>query len=143
MRRVRRTVLVSSQASVRERVVSRTRATMFAFWSRCRMQVRRARGSTARLTIGSVISPPGSGAGGALEFIEVPPGRYVVGVDLTRTMDPKVIYPTTFYPDTPDPKRATVIQVDGGEAHEGLSLTVLSARRSYRLTGAVVFEDGS
>jgi len=84
-----------------------------------------------------------SGAGGAFEFIEVPPGRYVVGVDLTRRMDSKVIYPTTFYPDTPDPKRATVIQIDGGEAHQGLFLTVPPARRSYRLTGAAVFEDGS
>ena len=82
-------------------------------------------------------------AGGSFEFVEVPPGRYVVGVDLTPRMNADVIFPTTFHPGTMDATLATVVQLDGGQQRELEPMTLPPARRSYRLTGRVVFEDGS
>jgi hypothetical protein len=84
-----------------------------------------------------------SDAGGSFEFVEVPPGRYVVGVDLTRRMNPEVVYPVTFHPGTKDAALATVVQLDGGQQQELEPMTLPPARRSYRLTGTVVFEDGN
>lgn len=84
-----------------------------------------------------------SDAGGSFEFVEVPPGRYVVGVDLTRRMNPEVVYPATFHPGTKDAALATVVQLDGGQQQELEPMSLPPARRPYRLTGTVVFEDGS
>jgi hypothetical protein len=84
-----------------------------------------------------------TGAGGSFEFADVPPGRYVVGVDLTRRMDPKLVFPATFHPGTPDPALATVVQLDRGNRHDLESMTLPPARRTYQLTGTVTFEDGA
>ena len=45
---------------------------------------------------------PNTDARGAFEFVEVPPGHCVVGVDLTRRTDPTIVFPTTFHPGTSD-----------------------------------------
>ena len=82
-------------------------------------------------------------AGGGFEFTEVPPGRYLVGVDLIRRMDPKVVFPTTFHPGTPDTTAATVVQLQGGEERELAPMTLPPARRAHQLDGTVVFGDGS
>ncbi len=82
-----------------------------------------------------------SDAGGSFEFVEVPPGRYVVGVDLIRRMSGEILFPTTFHPGTPDAALATVVQLDGGEQRWLEPMTLPPARHSYRLTGTVVFED--
>jgi hypothetical protein len=84
-----------------------------------------------------------SDAGGSFEFVEVPPGRYIVGVDLIRRMNPDVVFPATFHPGTMDAALATVVQLDGGQQRELEPMTLPPARRSYRLAGTVVFEDGS
>ncbi len=84
-----------------------------------------------------------SDVGGSFEFSEVPPGRYVVGVDLTRRMNAEVVFPTTFYPGTPDAAFATVVQLGGGQQRELEPITLPPARRSYRLAGTVVFPDAS
>jgi hypothetical protein len=82
-------------------------------------------------------------AGGGFEFTEVPPGRYLVGVDLITRMDPKEVFPTTFHPGTPDATAATVVELRGGEERELAPMTLPPARRAHRLVGTVVFEDGS
>jgi hypothetical protein len=84
-----------------------------------------------------------SDAGGSFEFSPVSPGRYVVGIDLVRQFDPKVVYPATFYPGTANPATATIVQLDGGEHRDLEAMTVPAARRSFQLTGMVVHEDGS
>ena len=81
-------------------------------------------------------------AGGSFEVIEVPPGRYVVGVDLTRRMDAQVVFPPTYHPGTADAASATVVQLDGGQQRELEPMTLPPARRPYRLTGTVAFDDG-
>ncbi len=81
---------------------------------------------------------------GRFEFTEVAPGRYVVGVDLTKGPSSKdVIFPRTFYPGTPDAALATILQLDSAQRRELEPLVLPPARRAYRLTGTVVFEDGS
>ena len=80
--------------------------------------------------------------GGRFEFTDVSPGRYVVGVDLTRDMDPTVVFPPTFYPGTVDGALATVVQLDGGEQRELASFALPAPRRSSHLTGSVVFDNG-
>ncbi len=82
-------------------------------------------------------------AGGRFEFTEVPPGRYVVGVDLVRRMDAKVVFPTTFYPGTADPASATIVQLEGGQERELDPMPLPPSRTPYQLTGTVVFADGS
>jgi hypothetical protein len=84
-----------------------------------------------------------SDAGGHFEFSEMSPGRYVVGVDLTRRMDAEIVFPTTYHPGATDPAAATVVQLAGGEHRQVDPMTLPPARRPYRLTGTVVFEDGS
>ena len=83
-----------------------------------------------------------SDAGGHFEFSEISPGRYVLGVDLVRRFDPKIVYPATFYPGTADLTMATIIQLDGGQHRDLEAMTLPAARRPFQLTGIVVHEDG-
>jgi hypothetical protein len=84
---------------------------------------------------------------GRFAFTAVTPGRYVLGVDLFRIPDvlpdPAVAFPVTYHPGTADPRRATVIELRGGELHALEPMTLPPARRPYQLTGIVTSEDGT
>ena len=82
-------------------------------------------------------------AGGAFEFAGVGPGRYVVGVDITRRMRSEIVFPTTYHPGTPTPVQATIIELGGGQHLEVQPMPVPEARRRVRVTGRVVFENGA
>jgi hypothetical protein len=86
-------------------------------------------------------------AAGRFAFAQVSPGRYVLGVDLFRVgellPDPTVAFPVTYHPGTPDPLRATVIDMRGGELHDLGPMTLPPALRSHQLTGIVTLGDGT
>jgi len=83
-----------------------------------------------------------SDAGGRFEFTDVSPGRYVVGIDLTRAMNADLVFPPTYHPGTGDAASATVVQLEGGEQRELEPLVLPPARRPHQLTGTVLFPDG-
>lgn len=82
-------------------------------------------------------------ANGGFEFLDVSPGRYVVGVDVTRTIEDGVIFPATFHPGTPDPALATHVELIAAQHHELEPMTLPPARRQLRLSGSVLFADGT
>ena len=80
-------------------------------------------------------------ATGSFEFTDLSPGRYVLGVDLVRRMDPKIVFPPTYHPGTADPDAATIVEL--GEGLRDLPpMTIPPARAERRLTGVVLFTDG-
>jgi hypothetical protein len=50
---------------------------------------------------------------GRFEFQEVPPGRYVVGVNLRQCANTTAV--ATYHPGTPDGVQATVVEIGPGE----------------------------
>jgi hypothetical protein len=82
-------------------------------------------------------------AGGAFEFIEVGPGRYVVGVDITRRLRSEIVFPTTYHPGTSTAAQATIVEVAGGQHVDLQPMLVPEARRRVRVTGRVMFENGA
>lgn len=84
-----------------------------------------------------------TGSGGYYEFSEVPPGRYVFGVNLRRTMrESGDMYPKTFYPGTSAASDAAVIDVADGNRLELEPFRLPAARRSREVTGVVLWLDG-
>lgn len=83
-----------------------------------------------------------SEANGSFEFIEVPPGRYLLATGFSRPMDASVMFPTTYFPGTPDVNDARVIEVAGGERVRLEEMTLPPPRRPVRLTGQVLYSDG-
>ena len=81
-------------------------------------------------------------AEGRFEFTDLSPGRYVVGVNLTRRMSEEPVFPTTYYPGTADPAVAAVIQLGASQRLALEPMPLPAARRERRLRGTVVFENG-
>jgi Carboxypeptidase regulatory-like domain len=66
---------------------------------------------------------------GNFEFTQVPPGRYLVGVNLTRRPNSTSVFPTTFHPGTNDIWLATVVQLKGGGRVELAPMTLPPPKR--------------
>ena len=81
-------------------------------------------------------------ANGQFEFVDTSPGRYVVGVDLTRRASRQLVFPATYHPGTADPALATVVELTGGDHRELPPMTVPAPRRAYRIDGIIAFPDG-
>jgi 5-hydroxyisourate hydrolase-like protein (transthyretin family) len=83
-------------------------------------------------------------SGGYYELSDVPPGDYLVGVTLQRTMvrDHAEEYPRTFYPGTVDATGARVITIGEGTRVELDPLQLPAPRERREITGVVVWPDG-
>ena len=84
-----------------------------------------------------------SGADGHYELRDVPPGQYVVGVGLKRSMESlDDLYPRTFYPGATTASAAEVITVGEGNRQELQPFTLPPPRRQREIVGFVVWPDG-
>lgn len=81
---------------------------------------------------------------GYYELSDVPPGEYVVGVALQRTMerDDGQVYPRTFYPGMADAAGARVITIGEGTRVELDPLQLPAPLERREITGVVVWPDG-
>ena len=83
-------------------------------------------------------------AAGYYELTDVPPGEYIVGVALQRTMerDDGEVHPRTFYPGSADPAQAKVITIGEGTHVELDPLRLPTSLERRRISGVVVWPDG-
>jgi 5-hydroxyisourate hydrolase-like protein (transthyretin family) len=83
-------------------------------------------------------------SGGYYELTEVPPGEYLVGVALQRTMEREDAegYARTFYPGTADAAGATVITIGEGTRVVLDPLQLPAPLQRREITGIVVWPDG-
>jgi hypothetical protein len=81
---------------------------------------------------------------GYYELTEVPPGEYIAGVALQRTMErgDGEVYSRTFYPGTADAAGAGVVTIGEGTRVELDPLQLPAPRERREITGVVVWPDG-
>jgi hypothetical protein len=82
-------------------------------------------------------------ARGLFEFPDLPPGRYVVGVGLTRWLSRDTVYPRTFHPGSGVVGDASIIEIREGTHVELPPLRLPPALKAIKLTGIVVWPDGT
>ena len=83
---------------------------------------------------------------GRYSFSALPPGRYLVAVNLTRfpeLNDPTNAYPRTYYPDVSDISKAEVITLGAGENARERDLRLSTRRAPSIVSGKVVWADGT
>jgi hypothetical protein len=82
---------------------------------------------------------------GRYSFEGVPPGRYVIAVNMTRYpeyKDPTNAFPRVYYPGVLEPTAAGVITVGEGEAVAERDLRLPAPRAAREIELQVVWEDG-
>jgi hypothetical protein len=79
---------------------------------------------------------------GKFDFRQIPPGRYVLGINVTSSPDAENPYPLTFYPGTVDRENATVIEVELGSHLSGIDIQLNSALTEQTVRGFVTWPDG-
>jgi len=85
-------------------------------------------------------------AQGAYSFSALPPGRYLLAVNLSRYPDPNDptnAFPRTYYPGVLDIAKAETITLGAGENVQGFDLQLPVRRAPSILTGKVVWADGT
>ena len=79
---------------------------------------------------------------GKYEISQVPPGRYILQIrsdGLTSQTSP---FPVLYYPNTTDPKQASVIEIADGQLIEKYNLYLPAVPKEYLVEGVVVRPDG-
>ena len=82
---------------------------------------------------------------GRYNFKGVPPGRYLIAVNLNRypqPNDPTNAYPRTFYPGVAQQSQAEVVSLGAGEAVKDRDFTLPPRRAECSIKGTVVWDDG-
>ncbi|HEV2861245.1 MAG TPA: carboxypeptidase regulatory-like domain-containing protein [Pyrinomonadaceae bacterium] len=80
---------------------------------------------------------------GRFEIGQVPPGEYVLGVNVTWMPQPHSPYPPTYYPGAADRSGAAVIKVGLGERVADLLLRLPPPLAGRKVHGVVVWPDGT
>jgi hypothetical protein len=82
-------------------------------------------------------------SGGHYEFDLVPPGRYVVGVNIASEPSLGIPFPRTFVPGVPDKTGASVIRVSEGQKVHNLDLQLPPRLPIYDIDGVLLRSDSS
>lgn len=80
---------------------------------------------------------------GQFDLTQVPPGEYLLGVNLTFSPDEDEPYPPTYYPGVGDPSAATVVRVGLGQKMTDLVLRLPPRLVERTVQGVVVWPDGT
>lgn len=80
---------------------------------------------------------------GKYELEEIPPGRYLLGINLSSSPSDEQPYPRTFYPGVTSRSTATVIEIGLGEKLKDIDIHLPAEAVSYTVRGFVVWADGS
>ncbi|HEX8148706.1 MAG TPA: carboxypeptidase regulatory-like domain-containing protein [Pyrinomonadaceae bacterium] len=87
-----------------------------------------------------------TGEDGRYDFKGLPPGRYLLAVNLNRYPqpgDPTNAYPRTYYPGVPQASQAEAVTVGAGERAKDRDITLPARRAESVVKGVVVWDDGS
>ena len=82
-------------------------------------------------------------AEGRFEIGQIPPGEYVLGVNLTAAPTSESPYPPTFYPGVTERAEASVIKLGLGEKAPDLLLRLPPPLGERGVSGVVVWPDGT
>jgi hypothetical protein len=74
---------------------------------------------------------------------KIPPGRYLLGININSTPDDDCPYPRTFYPGVTERSKATVIDVGWGDKLTGIDIQVPPKLSEHTVSGFVIWPDGS
>jgi hypothetical protein len=83
---------------------------------------------------------------GQFDFSALPPGQYLLAVNLTRFPDPKDptnAYPRTYYPGVADLSKARTITLGAGENLGDITFQLPTRREPSTINGKVVWNDGT
>jgi len=80
---------------------------------------------------------------GRYEFELVPPGRYLLGINVDWAPTRGNPYPPTYYPGVADSSEAQVVVMDEGTRMEGFDINLPPKLAERRIRGQVVRRDGS
>jgi len=83
---------------------------------------------------------------GQFNFSALPPGQYLMAVNLSRypqPNDPTDAYPRTYYPGVADVSKAEVITLGVGEDHRDVTFQLPIRREPGVINGKVVWGDGT
>ena len=86
-----------------------------------------------------------TGEDGVYEFKGLPPGRYLLAVNLNRYPqpdDPTNAYPRTFYPGAAERSQAEAVSLGEGERVKDRDITLPVRRPESVVSGVVVWDDG-
>jgi len=79
---------------------------------------------------------------GIYRVFGLPPGRYMVKVDLTRSVDRQQAYSTSYHPGVSSLRQAVPIEVTIGSETKDIDITVKRVRDVGSITGRVTRADG-
>lgn len=80
---------------------------------------------------------------GAYELEEIPPGRYLLGINLSSSPSNEQPYPRTFYPGVTDRSKATVIEIGLGQKLADIDIHLPPPALAHMVRGFVLWPDGS
>lgn len=79
---------------------------------------------------------------GQYEFDRVPPGEYLMGINLAEVPDRDTPYPKMYYPASVDRDGAKIINLGKGEKLDNLDIRLLPSLTRQTITGTVFLKNG-